>query len=122
MERKHNPKLEAYAKQLRKSMTPEEKKLWYQFLRKRPETFLRQKIIGNYIVDFYCAQLKLVIEIDGIQHTRLKDRQYDKKRTEFLNSYDLKVIRFSNKTINNHFDMVCDCIKHHITIQIHKLL
>ena len=121
MDKKHNPKLESYARELRKAMTPEEKKLWYQFLRKRPESFLRQKIIGDYIVDFYCAELKLVIEVDGIQHARLKDRIYDSKRTNFLHQYGLKVIRFSNNDINHNFLPVCNCISYHISVQIKNL-
>ena len=56
MDRKHNPKLLGAAKSLRKNMTKEERKLWYEFLREYPVKFLRQKILGNYIVDFYCAQ------------------------------------------------------------------
>ena len=72
MERKHNPKLVPSAKNLRKNMTNEERHLWYEFLRDYPLRFSRQKILGKYIVDFYCAKAKLVIEVDGSQHFETK--------------------------------------------------
>ena len=65
---KHNPKLTPNARELRKNMTKEEKQLWYNYLRKCKVRFLRQKVIDNYIVDFYCSKLNLVIELDGSQH------------------------------------------------------
>ncbi len=65
MKYKHNPDLTDSAKILRKGMTKEERRLWYDFLRSYPVRFLRQKIIDNYIVDFYCASAKLIIELDG---------------------------------------------------------
>ena len=68
MQRKHNPKLSANARVLRKDMTPEERHLWYDFLRLYPVRFLRQKVIDAYIVDFYCSRARLVIELDGSQH------------------------------------------------------
>ncbi len=68
MDRKHNPKLTKNAKALRKNMTKEERHLWYDFLRSYPVRFLRQKVIDNYIVDFYCHDAQLIIELDGSQH------------------------------------------------------
>ena len=84
MIRKHNPRLVGNAKALRKEMTPEERHLWYDFLRDYPIRFLRQKILGNYITDFYCAKAKLVIELDGSQHYQIWGMEHDAERTAFL--------------------------------------
>ena len=101
------------AKELRKNMTPWERKLWYEFLRSYPVRFQRQKAIGNYIVDFYCAQAKLVIEIDGSQHYEAEGEKKDGVRDEALHGHGLLVLRFSNLEINQRFQAVCeeiDCI------------
>ena len=68
MQPKHNKQLVPLAKQLRKEMTKEERHLWYDFLRAYPVRFSRQKVLGKYIADFYSAEAKLVIELDGSQH------------------------------------------------------
>ena len=98
------------AKKLRKNMTKPERHLWYDFLSKRPEKWYRQKIIGNYIVDFYCEAFKLVIELDGSQHYEENAREYDKNRSTFLESMGNKVIRFTNTDIASRFDSVCESI------------
>ena len=108
MEHKHNPKLTKNARNLRKNMTPEESKLWYGYLRKLPVRVLRQKVIDNYIVDFYCAKAKLVIELDGSQHYEDKGIAYDTERTKYLEQYGLTVIRIPNNEINYNFDGVCE--------------
>ena len=95
------------AKELRKNMTQEERKLWYLYLSKHPLRFYRQKIIGHYICDFYCPVIRLVIELDGSQHYTEKEQEYDKKRTAFLESCHIKVIRFYNGQVNLHFKEVC---------------
>jgi very-short-patch-repair endonuclease len=87
------------ARMMRKNMTVVEKILWYQVLKKLPVRFLRQKIIYYYIVDFYCAKAKLIVEVDGIQHTEKENKEYDAKRTAFLKNRGYKVIRFSNSEI-----------------------
>ena len=110
MQRKHNPRLVPYAKQLRKNMTKEERHLWYDFLRTYSVPFVRQKVFINYIVDFYCAKAKLVIEIDGSQHYDEEAKQKDICRDEFLNSYGLTVLRIPNKEINHNFAGVCEHI------------
>ena len=97
---------------LRKNMTKEEKHLWYDFLRTYPIRFLRQKVLGKYIVDFYCAEAKLVVELDGSGHYTESGKQYDKERTVFLEEYGLTVIRISNLEIHNNFCGVCDYIHH----------
>ncbi len=91
-------------------MTPQERKLWYLFLRKYPVKIYKQRIIGPFIVDFYCASAKLVIELDGSQHYTEQGQSYDVERTRILNSYGLKVIRFSNFEVNTMFPEVCDAI------------
>ena len=102
-----NKDLNTAAKDLRKNMTKEEKHLWHDFLKTYPIQFNRQKIIGNYIVDFYCKRAKLVIEIDGVQHYEKDSMEYDAKRTEYLNSVGIEVIRFINKEINYNFENSC---------------
>ena len=102
------------AKNLRKNMTPWENKLWYQFLRGYKPRFQRQKSIGNYIVDFYCAKAGLVIELDGSGHYENQQQLADKERTKYLESKNLNVIRFSNIDIDENFNGVC----HYIDEQI----
>ena len=79
-----NPDLKEYAVKMRKNQTPEEKKVWFQILKGRVPKFHRQRIIGNYIVDFFCPKLKLIIEIDGYQHFYEENKEYDQRRTEYL--------------------------------------
>ena len=110
MQRKHNVKLVPYAKELRKNMTKEERHLWYDFLKSYPVRFSRQKILGNYIADFYCAEAKLVIELDGSQHFEEAGQSADQKRTEFLEGYGLTILRIPNNEISNNFAGVCDYI------------
>jgi very-short-patch-repair endonuclease len=104
---RYNPELKERARKLRNNMTPAEKDLWYRFLRNHKYKFLRQKPIGDYIVDFYCPSLKLVIEIDDESHYGEINERYDNKRTEFLNKLNLKVIRFFNKEVYKGFASVC---------------
>ena len=112
MEYKHNKQLVALAKQLRKEMTKEERHLWYDFLRAYPVRFSRQKILGKYIADFYSAEAKLVIELDGSQHYEDGNLQKDAERSAFLESYGLKVIRIPNREVTQNFDGVCEYIDH----------
>ena len=110
MERKHNPELTKRAKELRKNMTDEERRLWYGFLKSYPLRFLRQKVIDNYIVDFYCHQARLIIEVDGSQHYQEKGLLYDRIRTEKIESRNLTVIRIPNSEIRHDFRGVCEYI------------
>ncbi|MGN0538316.1 MAG: endonuclease domain-containing protein [Candidatus Fimenecus sp.] len=107
---KYNKDLIAYAKELRKDMTPWEMKLWNWFLRDYPIRFQRQKVIDNYIVDFYCAKARLVVELDGGGHYTEEQMQYDANRTEILEKYGLKVLRICNLEIDNNFYNVCEYI------------
>ena len=110
MQSKHNKQLVPLARQLRREMTKEERRLWYDFLRTYPVRFLRQRVIGNYIADFYCAQAKLVIELDGSQHYEADAAQKDAERTAFLEQYGLRVLRFANNEVNENFRGVCEYI------------
>ncbi len=91
-------------------MTPWERKLWYDFLRTYPIRFQRQKAIGNYIVDFYCAKARLVIELDGGGHYTPEQTSKDEVRTKELESMNLKVIRICNLDIDRNFSGVCEHI------------
>ncbi len=110
MQNKHNKNLVPLAKNLRKSMTKEERHLWYDFLRNYPIRFQRQKILGSYIVDFYCAKANIVIELDGSQHFEPDEISKDNQRTVFLENYGLQVIRIPNNAVNNNFREVCEYI------------
>lgn len=105
------------ARALRKNMTPEERKLWYLFLRGHPVRFYRQRIIDRYIVDFCCVSAKLVIEIDGSQHYETEGVRADQERDRYLESLGLKVLRFSNREIHREFRAVCELIDHTIRLR-----
>ena len=110
MQRKHNSTLVPFAKELRKNMTKEERHLWYDYLKLCPFRFQRQKILGNFIADFYCAEAKIVIELDGSQHYEEKNQVKDGIRTDFLEAYGLTVIRIPNNEIHYNFRGVCEYI------------
>ena len=102
---KDNSQLEN-ARRLRREMTPNERKLCYLFLRKYPVKIYKQRIIGRFIVDFYCACAKLVIEVDGSQHYEPQGMAYDAERSVFLSALGLEVLRFSTRDIDRDF-VVC---------------
>jgi len=106
---KDNTKLNK-ARSLRKEMTPQERHLCYDFLRYYPIKVYKQRIVGTYIVDFYCASAKLVIELDGSQHYDEQGQRYDSERTVFLENLGLKVVRYSNADVNVRFRGVCEDI------------
>ena len=115
----HNPQLNENARKLRKEMTYEELKLWNGFLRGLPVCFLRQKIIYNYIVDFYCARAHLIIEIDGSQHYENEEIiQQDLIRDKFLSDKGYTVLRYTNLEVNSKFKYVCEDIYNHISPNI----
>ena len=107
MERKHNKKIVPLAKELRKNMTKEERHLWYDFLKTYPIRFSRQKVLGKYIADFYCAQANLVVELDGSQHYEDARIANDRKRTAYLQEFGITVIRISNYDVLKNFEGVC---------------
>ena len=114
MNEKHNPKLTGISKTLRKNMTKEERRLWYDFLKNLPQTVNRQKVIGEYVVDFYCASAKIVIELDGSQHYEEKGLESDCKRDAYLKELGITVLRYSNLDIHKNFEGVCEDILKHI--------
>ena len=110
MQSKHNRQLVPFAKQLRNNMTKEERHLWYDFLRTYPIRFSRQKVLGKYIADFYCAEARLVIELDGSQHYEIAHIVHDAERTAFLEDYGLRILRIPNNEVNRNFRSICDYI------------
>lgn len=109
-----NKKLTPYAQRLRKEMTPEEKHLWYDFLKKLPWTVNRQKVFGRYIADFYIASAKLVIELDGGQHRENKTLLQDEERDRWFLEHGKTVLRYSNLRVRLNFNEVCIDILQHI--------
>jgi very-short-patch-repair endonuclease len=110
----YNQKLVLKAKELRQNMTAAEKKLWHNYLKNLSLRVLRQRPIDNFIVDFYCAKLKLVIEVDGDSHFTDDGIEGDRERTAILEGYGLKVIRFTNDEVLNNFEAVCEAIAEEI--------
>ena len=98
------------ARNLRKNMTKEERHLWYDFLRDYPEHIYKQRIVGKYVVDFYCAAAQLVIELDGSQHYEQNGLAYDAERSAYLENLDLAILRIPNNAVNQNFDGVCTYI------------
>jgi len=115
--REYNKKLSVNSRNLRKNMTKEERRLWYDFLKILPLTFNRQKVIGNYIVDFYCAEAKLVIELDGSQHYEENGIASDVMRDSYLNSIGITVLRYSNSDVNLNFQGVCEDILQRLPLE-----
>ena len=116
-----NHKLLENARELRREMTPQEKHLWYDYLRYYPVKIYKQRIIDNFIVDFYCSQAKLVIELDGSQHFTPDGKHHDSLRTDVIEKYKLKVIRFSNNDVDRKFNGVCSVIDRTIQERIEKI-
>ena len=106
----HNTKLTPRAQQLRKNMTKEERRLWYEFLKDYPYQFRRQVSFGNYILDFYCAAAKLAIELDGSQHFEPKELAYDQNRDALFQKNGILVLRFSNLDVLRNLLGVCQQI------------
>lgn len=112
----YNKNLKKYSRDLRKEMTFAEKLLWSKIRRKqlKGHQFYRQKILGNYIVDFYCAKANLVVEVDGSQHYLEEGRKKDKKRDDYLNKLGLRVLRFSNREVTMDLEYVVQEIWRHL--------
>ena len=102
--------MKTLAQNLRKNMTLEERILWYQYLKTYPVQWNRQKVIGPYIVDFFCKRAKLIVELDGSQHYEPETADYDQKRTVYLNSLGYTVLRFSNTDIKTNLSGVCEVV------------
>ncbi len=110
MDIKYNKNIIPLAKSLRKNMTKEERHLWYDFLRSYPIKFTRQKVMGKYIADFYCAKAKLIIELDGSQHFEKINIEKDSERTKYLEQFGVSIIRIPNNEVNQNFRGVCEYI------------
>ncbi len=113
-----DPSKKAFSRELRKSMTREEKHVWYDCLKRLPYTFCRQKPIGKYIVDFFCAEAALVIEIDGSQHYSESGRDNDAERDGYLSSVGLEVVRYTNHDVNTNFEGVYNDISRRLSERI----
>lgn len=111
--------LKTNSRKLRREMTDEEKKLWYDFLKNLPVRVHRQKVIGKYIVDFYCATNRIIIEIDGSQHYEDEGIIKDKERDEHLKTSEYTVLRYTNADVNQRFDDVCQDILRYIEATPH---
>ena len=117
---KHNTKLTPLAQKLRREMTREERKLWYDYLRTYPVQFRRQVAFGNFIMDFYCASAKLAIELDGSQHYDPEVMARDAERTAFLNGNGIMVLRFSNTDLIRNLRGVCEQIDQTVKQRINE--
>ena len=117
----YNKDLVVNAQALRKNMTPEEKHLWYDLLKRLPIKTHRQYNIGNYIVDFYIPKKQLVIEIDGVQHLTQEHKEKDRARDKYLEEQGLTVLRFPNRSIRENFADVCQIILNHIKVNFEDL-
>ena len=102
------------ARNMRHEMTRQERHLWFDFLQSLPQTVRRQKVFGSYIVDFYIASRKLVIELDGSQHFEDAGKNYDERRDAYLRSLGLTVLRFANSDVDKNFRGVCEEILQHL--------
>ena len=118
----YNGKLVSNAKKLRRDMTKEERHLWYDCLKQLPVTVHRQKVLGQYIVDFYIASRKIVIELDGSQHYERVHHEKDILRDQYLESMGCKVLRYSNADVNYRFTEVCQDIWNHLKEENTELL
>ena len=96
-------------------MTKQERHLWYDYLKHYPVKFFRQRSIDRYIVDFYCSQAKLIVELDGSQHYTEDGLLYDSIRTEILERYGLAFLRFTNAEVDEYFEAVCMMIDQCVT-------
>ena len=104
----YDNQLTSRAKELRHDLTSQERKLWYDFLRAYPVKIYKQRIIESFIVDFYCASARLVIELDGSRHYTKQGKLYDEERSQILRGYGLRILRFPNNAVDHNFDAVCE--------------
>ncbi len=116
MPNSYNPNLKNNSQKLRKNMTKEERHIWYDFLKTLPVTINRQKIVGPYILDFYCSKSKIAIELDGSQHFEQDGKASDTERDNYLKQMGIVVLRYPNNEINRHFEAVCEDIARHLGV------
>ena len=111
---KTDPTLLQHSREMRHTMTKQERHLWFDFLMALPETVRRQKVFGSYIVDFYIASHKLVIELDGSQHYEDAGKNYDSIRDTYLKAQGLTILRYANSDVDGNFRGVCEDILQHL--------
>ena len=116
--RPYNYTIRPKARNLRANATHQENHLWYDFLRNYKTRFTRQRIVGNYILDFFCPKAMIAVELDGSQHLEQEAVEYDKIRTEYLNLLDIKVLRFTNVDVDENFNEVCAIIKENVNTRV----
>ena len=109
------------ARELRRSMTKEERRLWYGFLRSYPVRFMRQRPVDRYILDFYCAKAHLALELDGSQHYEERGEQYDAKRTKALNALGITILRIPNNEVTRNFAGVCEYVDHEVQLRLNAI-
>ena len=117
----YDSRLNERAKELRRKMTPQERKLWHRFLKDYSIKIYKQRVIKFFVVDFYCAEARLVIELDGSQHYTEQGKCRDAERTAILEAYGVQVLRFSNRDIRVHFEGVCMTIHHTVLARMDEL-
>ena len=117
----YDGRLNGRAFDLRHEMTPQEKRLWYGYLRTYPVKVYRQRVIEHFIVDFYCPLARLVIELDGSQHYTEQGMQYDMERSAVFEQYGVQVLRFRNQDVSAHFEMVCEQIHEAVVKRLEEL-
>ena len=117
----YDSRLNERARELRREMTPQERKLWYSFLKSYPVKIYKQRVIEFFIVDFYCASAKLVIELDGSQHYTEQGRAYDEERSSVIEQYGIEVLRFSNREVDREFTAVCERIDERVRCRCAEL-
>ena len=115
---KHNAELTALAQKLRKNMTKEERRLWYEYLNSYPCRFRRQVTCGSFILDFYCAAAKLAVELDGSQHYSPEGMARDQERTAFLEENGILVLRFANNDVMRNLSGVCEVIDRTVQLRV----
>ena len=120
MNKNNNPYLTTFSQELRTHMTKEEKHLWYDFFKKISYTVNRQKVVGNYILDFYCDEAKIAIELDGSQHYEEREEGKDRIRDKHLEERGLKILRFSNYDLHKNFKGICEYIYQMVYARISK--
>ena len=106
---------------MRKNMPPAERLLWLSFLRDYPLSFVAQKVIGNYIVDFYCKKVRLSIELDGDTHYTPHQKRYDATRSTFLEMLEIKELRFTNTEVYENLEGVCEAIHNEAQSRLNNL-
>jgi len=117
----YNHRMLEQARGLRRNMTKQERRLWYCFLKTYPVKFYRQRSIDRFIVDFYCSEAGIVIELDGSQHFTEDGQMYDLARTGILELYGLEVLRFSNAEIDRRFKSACNSIDQRVKERMKNL-